>query len=107
MTMEEFEKDLEDYLIILFAIERINMPRSSFAGVRNPNAKVKRTNNLRNLGFQYAKTGEGKYQFSVDLARFPYGGYIDEVGYITHGYWKKICKDILERLAARYNGTIT
>jgi len=106
MTKEEFEKDLQEYLYELFEIERKHMPRSSFAGIRNPKSHPKRTNNLRNLGFEFYILGDNQYQFSVDVERFPYGGWINEFGYITQGYWAKICRDVLERLAKRYNGTI-
>ncbi len=103
MTNEEFDIDLEEYLYSLFEIEKANLPRSRFAGIRSDKKNVKRTNNLRDKGFQLTKTNYG-YLFKVDLAKIPYAQYIEEnPKYITYHYWEKVAADIMSRIASRYN----
>lgn len=107
MLIEEFEKDLESFLYSLFSIEKDNLPRSSFSGIKSQKEKVKRSNRLKNNGFQFTKRGN-EYIFKIDLSRIPYAEWInDNPKYATYQYWQRVCMDIIYRISDRYNGNIT
>lgn len=65
---------------------RSKMPRSSWAGIRNPHyTEPKRTNKLRKSLF-YAKTGVAAYKIEIPDGKVPYAQIIDTKRFITRDY---------------------
>lgn len=99
MSIDEVKDIIETIVDTTFEIERAQLPRSKFAGIRNTKKYVKRTNNLRNHAWKMKKLNDSTFQVSLDLAVAPYAKYINERnGYITKGYFERISVDMLSRV---------
>jgi hypothetical protein len=110
MTIEEFYQDLESFIPSLFNIEKSNLPRSQFAGIRS-GSRDNSSGDLKNKGFSYSvKIESGRIKsinFKINTAKYKYAEYINsDPNKITSGYWEKIQKDIAQRISSRYNGVI-
>ena len=98
MNMEELNNIIETIVDTTFEIERANLPRSNFAGIRSKKANVKRTNNLRNNAWKIIKKND-EIEMFIDLNTARYAQYINEDNkYITYGYFDKVSKDAIERI---------
>jgi len=111
MTKDEFYEDLFTFVLTLFNIEKQNVPRSAFAGIRNNKAKDKTTGTLRNTFSYEIQHSNGKINKIIfnlkDDGKYIYAKYIEErPDVITRGYQEKIEEDIAERIAKRYQGVL-
>lgn len=81
------KKVLKNYITgDLFTDIQSKMPRSDFARIRNKNAKVVRTNKLRNS--LKTKRGTNSYSYELPEGQVPYAQTIDRKNkFITRGYW--------------------
>lgn len=105
MEREEYLKYIDNAIKAVFEEERRNLPRSEFAGIRNPKAKVKRTNNLRNNSWKMKKINDLETNLELDLLIAPYAETInDRANYITYKYYDKIEEDVYKKLLRRLGG---